>query len=89
MLAHQYLHQLDPDIRHAVFGNAGTLVSFRVGPEDAFLLTQEFQPRFDVQDLLNLANHDIYLKLMIAGTPSQPFSAHTIASAVRNKLPNA
>jgi hypothetical protein len=78
VLAHQYLHQLDPDIRHAVFGNAGTLVSFRVGPEDAFLLVQEFQPKFDVQDLLNLANHDIYLKLMIDGTPSAPFSARTM-----------
>src|SRR5665213_2630938 len=77
-LAHQYFHQLDPDIRHAVLGNAGTLIAFRVGPEDAFLLAQEFQPKFDILDLLNLANHDIYLKLMIGGVPSQPFSARTV-----------
>jgi len=74
-LAHQYFHQLDPDIRHAVLGNAGTLVSFRVGPEDGSILTKEFQPEFDVEDLLNLPNHCIYLKLMIDGAPSKPFSA--------------
>ena len=78
VLAHQYMHQLEPDIRHAVLGNAGTIVSFRVGPEDATILASEFQPKFDVLDLLNLPNRSIYLKLMIDGTPSQPFSANTI-----------
>jgi hypothetical protein len=77
-LAHQYSHQLDQDIRHAVLGNVGTLVSFRVGPEDASLLAKEFQPKFDVEDLLNLPNRAIYLRLMIDGTPSRPFSAATI-----------
>ncbi len=75
VLAHQYMHQLEPDIRHAVLGNAATLLSFRVGSEDAPLLAKEFQPAFDVEDLLNLPNHAIYLKLMIDGTPSRPFSA--------------
>lgn len=79
VLAHQYMHQLEPDIRHAVLGNAGTIVSFRVGPEDATNLASEFQPKFEVLDLLNLPNRSIYLKLMIDGTPSQPFSADTIA----------
>lgn len=79
VLAHQHLHQLEPDIRHAVLGNAGTLVSFRVGPEDAGLLASEFQPKFEVLDLINLANRDIYLKLMIDGTPSTPFSARTLS----------
>jgi len=78
VLAHQYLHQLEPDIRHAVLGNAGTIVSFRVGPEDAFLLADEFQPKFKVLDILNLPNRSIYLKLMIDGTPSLPFSANTM-----------
>jgi hypothetical protein len=77
-LAHQHLHQLEPDIRHAVLGNAATLIAFRVGPEDASVLAKEFQPKFDLQDLLNLPNRDFYLKLMIDGTPSQPFSARTI-----------
>lgn len=78
-LAHQYFHQLEPDIRHAVLGNAGTLISFRVGPEDATILAKEFQPKFEVEDLLNLPNRSIYLKLMIDGTPSPPFSALTLA----------
>ena len=76
-LAHQHMHQLEPDIRHAVLGNAGTLISFRVGPEDASILAKEFQPKFDVEDLLNLPNQSIYLKLMIDGMPSRPFSATT------------
>jgi type IV secretory pathway TraG/TraD family ATPase VirD4 len=82
VLAHQYMRQLDPDVRHAVLGNAGTLISFRVGPEDAPLLAKEFQPKFDVPDLLNLPNHDIYLKLMIDGAPSIPFSASCVPPQV-------
>ncbi len=77
-LAHQHLHQLEPDIRHAVLGNAGTLISFRVGAEDAPLIAKEMQPRFGVEDLINLPNYDIYLKLMIDGVPSRPFSARTL-----------
>ncbi len=78
LLAHQYLHQLEPDIRHAVLGNAGTLIAFRVGSEDAPLLAKELQPKFEVLDLINLPNYSIYLKLMIDGTPSPPFSARSI-----------
>lgn len=78
ILAHQHLTQLQPDIHHAVLGNAGTLIAFRVGPEDASLVAKELQPRFGTIDLLNLANRDIYLKLMIDGTPSPPFSATTL-----------
>ena len=78
VLAHQYLAQLDPDIRHAVLGNAGTLISFRVSPEDAVLLAREFEPVFLPLDLMNLPNRDIYVKLMIDGTPSKPFSASTL-----------
>jgi type IV secretory pathway TraG/TraD family ATPase VirD4 len=77
-VAHQYLHQLDPDIRHAVLGNAGTLISFRVGAEDAPYLAREFEERFEQNDLLRLENYHIYLKLMIDGMPSKPFSARTL-----------
>jgi hypothetical protein len=77
-LAHQHLHQLEPEIRHAVLGNAGTLISFRVGAEDAGYLAKEFQPTFDVHDLINLPNHRVYLKLMIDGEPSRPFSGETV-----------
>ena len=78
LLAHQYLHQLDPDIRHAVIGNAGTLISFRLGAADAGFIAREFEPVFERADLLNLPNHEIYLKLMIDGAPSKPFSATTL-----------
>jgi type IV secretory pathway TraG/TraD family ATPase VirD4 len=77
-VAHQYLHQLEPDIRHAVLGNAGTLISFRVGAEDAPYLAREFEERFAQSDLLRLENYHIYLKLMIDGMPSKPFSGVTI-----------
>jgi hypothetical protein len=74
-VAHQYLHQLEPDIRHAVLGNTGSIISFRVGAEDASYLVREFNERFGEIDLLQLPNYRIYLKLMIDGTPSRPFSA--------------
>jgi hypothetical protein len=77
-LAHQYLHQLDNDVRHSVLGNAGTLISFRLGPEDASVISRELVPTFDVVDLLNLSNHSFYVKLMIDGAPSRPFSGRTI-----------
>ena len=77
-LAHQYMHQLDDDIRHAILGNVGTLISFRVGTEDAQYLTKEMFPVFGLEDFINLPNRHIYLKLMIDGTPSQPFSAITL-----------
>jgi hypothetical protein len=58
-------------------GNAGTIISFRVGAEDAPYLAQEFQERFDQIDLTQLGNYHVYLKLMIDGMPSKPFSAVT------------
>jgi len=78
IMAHQYFHQLENEIRHAVLGNTGTLISFRVGAEDAGYLQKEFEPKFTRLDLINLANHHIYLKLLIDGAPSKPFSAITM-----------
>ena len=77
-LAHQHLYQLEPDVRHAVLGNTGTLISFRLGPEDAQVIAREFEPVFAPHDLMNLPNRDIYLKLMIDGAPSRAFSATTL-----------
>lgn len=79
-LAHQYLHQLEPDVRYAILGNAGTIISFRVGAEDATFLAKEFTPIFEMEDLLSLPNYNIYLKLMVDGMPSRPFSATTLAA---------
>lgn len=78
VLAHQHLHQLVPDVRHAVLANVGTIITFRVGPEDAGILAREFEPVFSMEDLVNLPNYHIYLKLMIDGAPSAPFSAQTL-----------
>lgn len=77
VMAHQYLHQLDPEIRHAVFGNVGTMIAFRVGAEDAYLLEREFGPKFTAHDLMNLPNRHIYAKVLIGGAPGRPFSAVT------------
>ena len=78
ILAHQYIDQLDERIRAAILGNVGTIISFRVGVEDAKYLAKEFSPVFEETDLINLQNHHIYLKLMIDGKTSQPFSAITL-----------
>jgi type IV secretory pathway TraG/TraD family ATPase VirD4 len=78
-VAHQYLQQLESDIRHAVLGNAATVISFRVGAEDAPFLVREFVEQFEQIDLMQLPNYRIYLKLMIDGMPSKPFSAKTLA----------
>lgn len=87
ILAHQYLHQLDDEVRHSVLGNAGTVISFRVGPEDAGIMSREFQPTFDVLDLLNLPNHHFYVKLMIDGAPSRPFSG-ALKMTTNQKIPH-
>jgi len=82
IIAHQYIGQLVTDtstaVRDAVFGNVGTMVSFRVGAADAEFLEQEFTPEFLQNDLIRLDNRNIYIKLMIDGITSRPFSATTI-----------
>lgn len=80
VLAHQYLAQLEEEVRDAILGNVGTIISFRVGSQDAELLAQEFFPEFSVTDLVNLPNHHVYLRLMVDGMPSSPFSAETLPS---------
>lgn len=76
--SHQFLDQIDVRLRHAVLGNAGTIICFRTGPDDARTLAKHFEPAFGADDLANLPNHHMYLRLMIDGTPSQPFSAKTL-----------
>jgi Helicase HerA, central domain/TraM recognition site of TraD and TraG len=77
-LAHQYLSQVEPEVRDAILGNVGTIISFRVGVQDAEIIAKEFHPQFSVQDLAGLPNYRIYLKLMIDGAVSKPFSAETL-----------
>lgn len=74
ILAHQHLAQLQADVLHAVLGNVGSLVAFRVGAEDAPAIARELQPKFDALDLMSLPNRRFYARLMIEGEPSIPFS---------------
>jgi len=86
-VAHQYTAQLISDkssaVRDAVFGNVGTMIVFRVGADDADFLEKEFEPEFTPQDIVNLPNYKVYMKLMIDGVTSRPFSAKTLPPMVK------
>lgn len=77
-IAHQYVEQMPEEVRAAVFGNVGTLITFRVGSTDAELFEKEFAGVFMQQDIVNLGFAQIYLRLMIDGMGSKPFSARTL-----------
>ena len=82
-IANQYIGQLVHDqnvkVKDAIFGNVGTFIAFRAGGEDVeFLEEKQFSPNITAQDLLNLPNYNIYLRLLIDGVPSRPFSAITL-----------
>lgn len=81
-LAHQYVGQLVTEtstrVRDAIFGNVGTMIIFRVGAADAEFLENEFTPEFTIEDIVNLPNYHIYIKLMVDGVTARPFSAITL-----------
>jgi type IV secretory pathway TraG/TraD family ATPase VirD4 len=87
IVAHQYLGQLEQqagaqgaaskDLRDAVFGNAGTMMCFRIGAEDSEVMAKEFKPTFNEFDLVNVDRYNAYVKLMINGTASKPFNMAT------------
>ena len=77
-IANQYITQMTEEVRDAVFGNAGTIISFRVGGGDADFLVKEFEPVFDNNDLVNLDKYNIYIKLLVDGIASPAFSARTL-----------
>ncbi len=77
-IAHQYIEQMTEEVRAAVFGNVGSMIVFRVGAFDAEFLEKEFAPFFTQEDLVSLGFAQIYLKLMIDGVSSKPFSATTL-----------
>jgi CxxC-x17-CxxC domain-containing protein len=78
IIAHQYITQMEEVVRDAVFGNVGTMISFRVGAFDAEYLEKEYAPEFSETDLVNLDKYNAYVKLMIDGVTSKPFSMQTI-----------
>lgn len=77
-VAHQYVGQLLPKVQAAVLGNVGSIISFRVGGDDAVKLKPEFAPVFDVKDLINLGVGEFYIKMTIDGESYDPFSAETL-----------
>ncbi len=76
-VAHQFIAQLEEDIKNAVFGNVGSIISFRVGADDAEYLEKQFAPVFTAQDLMNIDNRNAYVKLLVGGKPEKPFSIET------------
>ncbi|MGH7241443.1 MAG: hypothetical protein ACREGB_04055, partial [Candidatus Saccharimonadales bacterium] len=74
IVANQFTTQLTPEIRDAVFGNMGTIVSFRIGQNDVDSITKYFQPTFDADDLLRVPNRNAVVRTLIGGVPTQPFS---------------
>lgn len=91
IIAHQYIAQLETAngsaVKDAVFGNVGTMITFRVGAEDGAALEGEFEPEFITEDFVNLPNYHIYLKLMVDGVTSRPFSARTLPPIPVNESP--
>ncbi|MFH1790280.1 MAG: type IV secretion system DNA-binding domain-containing protein [bacterium] len=90
IIAHQFMKQLEDNkgktiVRDAVLGNAGTLVTFRIGPEDADVLAKEYAPVFSAYDLINVEKYTAYVKLLIDNTASKPFNMHTYPPMPGNK----
>ena len=88
-MAHQYIEQMEEEVRAAVFGNVGTMIVFRVGAYDAEILEKEFAPQFTAEDIVNLGFAQIYLKLMIDGISSAPFSATTLGPIAQPEVSSA
>ena len=77
-IAHQYVEQMEEEVKAAIFGNIGTMIIFRLGSYDAEIFEKEFSPQFTMDDIVNLGFAQVYLKLMIDGISSTPFSARTL-----------
>lgn len=77
-VAHQYVEQMQEEVASAIFGNVGTMITFRIGATDAEVFEKQFAPTFTAEDIVNLGKFQIYLSLMIDGIGSRPFSARTL-----------
>ena len=83
-VAHQFIAQLDEKIRDSVFGNVGSICSFRVGATDAEFLEKQFAPIFAASDLMNVDNRNAYIRLLVGGKPAAPFNIETLSFEVGN-----
>ncbi|MCL4384166.1 ATP-binding protein [Patescibacteria group bacterium] len=86
-VANQFISQMDDEVKNAVFGNVGTICSFRVGISDANFLVNQYKPTFSEHDLLNLGTGEVYMKTMVHGIPKDPFSLR-VAAAEKKKPGN-
>ena len=77
-IAHQYINQLEENIKNAVFGNVGSMAVFRVSSEDANFLEPKFKPVFDSQDISKLDNYNAYISMLVNGQPTKPFNIKTL-----------
>jgi len=84
VLAHQFIGQIDEETRKAIFGNVGSIFCFRVGPEDAKYLATQFEPVFSENDLVNLDNRNVAVRLLINGETSSPFNISTFPPSIAN-----
>ena len=77
-IAHQFIDQLTEEIRNSVFGNVGSMISFRVGSKDAEFLVKQFGPEFSEKDLITVPNYNAFIKMLIGGEPARPFNLRTV-----------
>jgi hypothetical protein len=83
-IAHQYIEQIEENIRNAVFGNVGSMVVHRVSPENADVFAKQFEPVFTPQDIIKLENYNSYVKMLVRGMPTKPFNMKEYPSPVGN-----
>lgn len=83
-IAHQFIAQLQDDIKNAVFGNVGSMAVYRVGTEDAEFLEKQFSPVFKAKDIMNIDNYNAYMKLLSKGIPAKPFSMQAMPAPKGN-----
>ncbi|OGI91487.1 hypothetical protein A2933_01970 [Candidatus Nomurabacteria bacterium RIFCSPLOWO2_01_FULL_46_18] len=84
-IAHQYITQLEENIKSAVFGNVGSMAVFRVSTEDANVLEPRFKPIFNAQDIIKLENFNAYMNMLVNGQPVKPFNLKTLPPEEGNK----
>jgi hypothetical protein len=85
VVANQFIGQMDEEIKNAIFGNVGTIASFRVGVTDANYLAREFQPVFSEADLINVDVYNAYVKTIVGNEPVTPFSMDTTKDMTKQK----
>lgn len=85
-IAHQFIAQLEEGIKNAVFGNVGSIMSFRVGAEDAEYLEKQFSPVFTAKDIMNIDNYNFYAKMLVGGKTVKAFNVKAVPAPVGKQV---